>query len=438
MTLRSIAPAPSDALRPLAVPGDAHRPAVTSAGSPTPRRAGDEARALLVRGAELLLAYGTPADRLERLIARMATHLGERAQVLSTPTSLFLAFGEADDQRVHLLRVEPGDIDLGKLVEFDETFEALEDGHATIAETLARLDALDSAPARFGPATVVPAFGLASAGAATLFGGGLAELFGAGIVGVVASGVVLWTARRADVARIHVLLAAFVSAALAVAASHVIGPLNASIVTLAGLIVLVPGLSLTVATIELAARHLVSGTARLAGALTVFLSLALGVAFGRLAASRWLGPAVEGVSDPVTEGVRWLALGISPVAFAVLFQARWRELPWIQVASLAGVLVASEASAAQGAEAGSFLGALVVGLVANVYARLYDRPASVPLVPGLLMLVPGSIGFRALDLFLAKDAVAGINGAFEAGIVAVALAGGLLVANVIVAPGRTL
>src|SRR5690606_30564729 len=50
--------------------------------------------------------------------------------------------------------------------------------------------------------------------------------------------------------------------------------------SLAGLVVLLPGLTFTIGLTELSTRHLASGTARLAGALVTFLGLGFGVALG--------------------------------------------------------------------------------------------------------------------------------------------------------------
>ena len=114
-------------------------------------------------------------------------------------------------------------------------------------------------------------------------------------------------------------------------------PHDALVVVLAGIIVLVPGLSFTVALIELTTRHLMSGTARLAGAGTVFLTLAFGVATGRgLVALAWeRAPTVE--VDPLPEWASYVALPVAAWAFSVLLKARRRELGWILLAATAGL-----------------------------------------------------------------------------------------------------
>jgi len=410
-------------------------PQQQSLRAPAPDRGPEED--FLVRIAQLLHAYGTPAHRLERLLGRMALALGLQAQFLSTPTSLLLAFGAGSEQRARLLRVEPGEVDLGKLIEFDEALEDLEDRRADLAATRARIDALAAAPPRHGPLATALAFAGASAGAAVLFGGGAAEVGAACVLGVVLDRLGRLLAGRGDGARLLELSAAFLAAFAAIALTA-FAPVSPRIVTLAGLIVFVPGLTLTVAMIELATRHLVSGTARLFGALTTFLTIAFGVALGRAVA--WTAFPAREVADPsaLPAWAGALAILLSPIAFLVLFQARWRELPWILAAGIGGVLGARTGTRFLGFELGPCVGALVVGLIANVYARLRDRPASVPLTPGILMLVPGSIGYRALDLFLARDVLAGMETAFQVAIVATALVGGLLVANVLLPPRRSL
>ena len=54
------------------------------------------------------------------------------------------------------------------------------------------------------------------------------------------------------------------------------------------------------------------------------------------------------------------------------------------------------------------------------------------------MLVPGSIGYRSLASFLADDVLSGVETAFRMALVAISLVGGLLLANVLFTPRRSL
>jgi uncharacterized membrane protein YjjB (DUF3815 family) len=76
--------------------------------------------------------------------------------------------------------------------------------------------------------------------------------------------------------------------------------------------------------------------------------------------------------------------------------------------------------------------------VSNAFARTFDRPAAVPLLPGLILLVPGSLGFRGVFSMLQSDVVSGVDAGFKAVLVSAALVAGLLFANIALPPRRVL
>lgn len=394
---------------------------------------------LLLRVAELLHAYGTPAFRLERVLSKVARSLGVEGSFLSTPTSVLVSFGPATRREVHLLRGDSGEVNLGKLVEFDEVLEGVERLAVDPDEATARVDRIAAAPSRFPAWISAASFGTASGGAAAFFGGGAHEIavsFAMGI-GIYLLGRVL--PRRPDTIGIYEPAAAFLAAFTALVLSRQVA-LDDRVVTLASLIVLLPGLTLTVGFTELATRHLVSGIARVAGAAAVFLMLIFGVALGWRLGGAAAGPPVHG-ADPapaLAPWCTWLVAGVVPFAFAIILEARPREFGVVLAASVAGYTAARLGHQLLGSQLGPFLGALVVGVASNLYARRANRPALVPMTPGILLLVPGSLGFRSLTSFLDAEAVAGLSWAFQTGMVAISLVGGLLAANVLLPPRRVL
>jgi len=72
------------------------------------------------------------------------------------------------------------------------------------------------------------------------------------------------------------------------------------------------------------------------------------------------------------------------------------------------------------------------------FATRTSRPASVVVAPGVLVLVPGSVGFRSIAALMDQRVVAGIDSAFNALVTAIALVVGLLVANVVLPARRDL
>ncbi len=398
---------------------------------------GQVERAFLTRMAELLHGYGTPSYRLEQVLLKVARRLGIEGSFFATPTSVFLYLGKGAHREVHLVRADSGEVDLGKLVEFDELMEDVEHGRSTPGEALAALDSITEAPPRYPTWLSACAFGTVSASAAVLFQGGLAETLVTFAIslGVFLLGRVL--PHRHDTIGFFEPLAAFLVALLSLVLAHSALPIADRIVTVASLIVLLPGLTLTTGLTELATRHLVSGTARIMGAGTTFLTLLFGVALAwRLGG--WLFAPATTSAHPLPGWTGWLVAALAPLAFAVIFMARKQETGIIWLASFVGYGAARLGTAAMGSDLGPFLGALVVGIVSNLYARRCNRPALVPLTPAILLLVPGSLGFRSLTSFLDEEALAGMSWAFQTGMVAVSLVGGLISANVVVPPRRVL
>ena len=58
---------------------------------------------------------------------------------------------------------------------------------------------------------------------------------------------------------------------------------------------------------------------------------------------------------------------------------------------------------------GAFSGALAIGVAGHLYQWLSGRPAVLVETPGLITLVPGSLGFRGLHALMQQESVVGIN-----------------------------
>ncbi len=410
---------------------DSHSPGLSEAREPAA-----EAVGFVLRLGRALHQYGYAADRLEEVLAQVAERLGLLAQFFSTPTSIFAAFGPQEHQRTFLIRVEPGGVDLGKLAQLDAVTGRVLRGGLAPSFGSVEIDRIVHEGPRYGATATVAAYGLASGAAARFLGGGAREICVAGAIGLAIGILSHRTARSPTLRRVFEPVAAFAASAAATAAAHALDHYSVFIATLAGLIVLIPGLTLTVAMTELSTQHLVSGIARLSGAFMLFLGIAFGVAFGNMLAFEALGPVATS-AEPVPLGP-WtglVALVTAPLAFTILLRAERHDAGWILLAGVLAIVGSRLGSAWLSPDLGVFLGALTVGVASNLYARVLDRPAAVTLVPGILLLVPGSIGYRSLASLLDQQVVLGVEAAFKMVLIAAALVSGLLIANVLL-PAR--
>ena len=367
-------------------------------------------------------------------MTEVAHHVGLSAQFFSTPTSLTAGFGDVGNQSVRLMRIDPGNVDLSKVLDLDRISDEVAKGGISPTEGLAEVLAVDRRPPRYGGAWVVLAFSVVAAGAARFFGAGLTEILAALGAGFIAGSVTVLIPRAPRVAQLYELLAAaFVT--LWVAGLQALSvPVAPFVAILSGLIVLVPGLSLTVAASELATKNLVSGSARLTSAGMSLLQMAFGVAVAQQLAVHWFGPLTPYAAVPLAPYTEAIALVVLATGLTVLFQAPLALLPAIIVTTAVAVLGARLGGTFLSPQLGASVGALFVAVLGNAYARIRRRPALVLTVPGMIMLVPGSLGFRSVSSMMAKDLTMGLETAFNMAVVAVAIVAGLLIANVLVPP----
>lgn len=376
--------------------------------------------------ASALHEAGHSTHQLEELLEGASRKLGIAGRFFATPTSIFATFGNNRMQQTYMIRTAPMAPDLGRLVRVTHVAQSVLRGDLSPAEGSDRLaQVTTSVPSG---AIVLFANALASGAAARFLGGALPEIGVAAFAGFVTGLLALVAARLPQVARIYELGAAFVCAFVVAMLGALMGGFSVSIATLAGLIILVPGLTVTTAISELAMSHLTAGTTRMAGAFMTFIGIGFGVALGTQVAEQLAGPAPAVTPGTIAAATNWLALAGTGLAFSILLKAERADWGWILLAGVIAFSATRLGGGLLGPELGVFVGSLAVGLSSNLFNRITGRPAAVTMVPGLLTLVPGSIGFRSISALLESQVVAGIDTAFTMLFTAVSLVAGLLTA----------
>lgn len=389
----------------------------------------NDRESLVLALGEALHRYGTPSHRLEDALNLLSARLGLTARFFTVPTALIVSFGPVDNARTSMVRVQPGEMNLEKLVELHALLLDIVDGKRDPSEARARVaDVVAGAP-RYGAGLMVIAHAFCAAAAALFFGGRPLEMAVSTAIGLCVGLVVVMGARLPTLAHVMEPIVAFMASAMSVLAASRIPGTGIYLMTLSAVFALLPGLTLTTAIHELASRHLVSGTARLAEAGVHLLSIGFGVALGSRA--QVLFPS----SSPPPAAMQWplsismLAVLVGSASFMVLMRAPPRESPWVLWTCAAAYFGARAGALLFGPEMGAFLGALLVGVLSNIYAWVFRRPSFVTLVPAILLLVPGSMGFRSVFSMVEREVTGAVDAAFSATMVAVALVAGLVIAN---------
>ena len=394
---------------------------------------------------------GVSAARLEGAVKSTATAIGVDCEIWSNPTGILLSLADpaepGSSQQTRVLRLEPAQPNLADLAELDAIAELVIAGRLSVAEASSKMRELDRPPRQSEQIWTVFAFGLASAAVAGLLRTSWVDVTVAGALGTIIGALDVASRGKPHLFAASEAIAAILATVLAAVFAHFVAPLSIQTVVIAALIVLMPGLTLTTAVTELATGQLVTGTARFAGAMVTLFKLTFGSVAGAqiVNALGWSPQVSQGTTLPVlVEVVATLAAAFS---FAILFKAARRDVPLVMLSAAAGYVLTRVASVwfapMQPMQGVTFAGAvffssLVMAAVANIYGRVAGRPGTLVRLPSIMLLVPGSVGFRGIASLVERDYTLGMDTAMAVLSALVALMAGLLFGSVLVAPRRYL
>lgn len=379
--------------------------------------------------AKALHLSGSPAPDLERHIRDLGEKLGVRARGFALPTMLSIAVEEPDGrQRVSLLRLPPSDYNMVRLIAL-ETLVSEFAGPDALGCAADRVREIMDTPPRWRGAGMVLCGFLLSASVAPLFKGGAVEMLCGGLVGTAFMLGFMLLSRWPRLGPVTPVILCAGAALLAQALCVVLPHQTVFITVLSGIVLMLPGFITTIGLTELATQNLLAGCGRLAGAFILMVMMGAGVAIGAKLGTGFIPASELGTLAQIPPWAAWCAIALFGVSLVGVVQAPLRSAPVVVGACLFSWAVMHTANAALGPIAGMLASAFLVSITANLYRRVTGKPAMLVQVPGLLTLVPGSVGFRGLSALIAQDFTEGVRITTEMLLTGTALAVGILLAN---------
>jgi uncharacterized membrane protein YjjP (DUF1212 family) len=381
-------------------------------------------------------AAGYPTADLEERLLALARSLGfSDAAVSATPTLVDVALGSLPRQQTYSLRVRPQPVDLDAIARLDDLVQEVLDGRLDADQAVTALASIERTPLARPWPVLLAAYAIAGTALTPVLGGTWREATSAAAVGLVVGAIAILAKMAARTEPMVAPLAAIAASFSAAAIAWLGLEASPEVVTLAALVTFLPGMQLAIGMRELATEHLQSGVANMASAVVQLLGLVFGVEIGRSIAASWFGASNGVAANADFSSVHLIAAVVAGLAFTVTLHALFRDA-WIMCAAVVLALAANAAGAAIfGAQAGVFVATLAVGLAGGLVGARLRRSPLVFIVPGILMLVPGSAGFDSVLQLIANETVSGITAAFDTFVTATAIAYGLMVSAVIL-PGR--
>jgi uncharacterized membrane protein YjjP (DUF1212 family) len=393
---------------------------------------------LVLLFSKILQKNGIPAHRMEHTFSNLCSNLNIEGEIFSSPNGLMVNLGEKANPQTFFIKAPFGELNFEKLNNIDEVYQEIVDRKISVSEAISKLKAIDALPKRYRSIIEILFFGVSTASAARLFGGGYAEVFVSGIIGLFIGCLIDLTESFPKLGRMLIVISAIFASFFAKISVAYLGLYSVDIATITGLIILIPGFSFTISIIELVNGHALSGTARFSNTIVTLLMIGLGIAIGsQIDKLVDISPALY-VIPKMADWTIYIALLTVPLGFVVLFKAVPKDFVWILLACLTSYYSVKICSSFLPMHTSVFVASFTLGILSSAFAILMKRPVSIMLVPGIILLVPGSLGFQSISNLVSNETLRGVETAFSMTITAVSLVAGLVLSNIVLSPKKSL
>jgi uncharacterized membrane protein YjjP (DUF1212 family) len=395
-------------------------------GPPVPAEgvtAAEVARTLRMVGVAQLEAGEATSD-VQDVLHRLAVVNGHPdARLVVLPTVVFVQLS-GETAATEIGRVGRDPLRLDQAGALERLVEDAGEGDLRPAEMRDRLEEIRRTPPPHGPALVVLGHTVMTLGFGLLVNPATAALPAYLLLGAVV-GLMVVAGRRLPVfATVLPVVAAFtVSVLVAAVLTDVVGP-DPFLLLAPPLVSFLPGLTMTIAAIELTNDEVVAGASRIVYGIAQLTLLGFGV----YAAFTLVGEITPTAPlDRLGPWAPWLGVLVTAAGYALFASVPRGAFTWLVAALYVTVAAQNLGNVLLGPELSGFVGALaVVPFAALVTRRRSAPPAVVLIIPSFWLLVPGALGFTGVAQ-VANDLYGGPETLFDTALALLSVALGILV-----------
>ena len=333
----------------------------------------------LLKLCRALMMYGAPTHRLEEYMAMSSRVLEIEGQFLYIPSCMIISF---DDSTTHTTEVKvvrvPQGVDLGRLRDVHIIYKEVVHDKLGVEEATRRLDEVMKRRPKFSKLFRVLVYGIASACVAPFaFEGRFIDLPIAFLLGCLVGLLQLVFAPSNELyAHVFEVTASVITSFIA----RGFGSINNgelfcfSALAQSSIALILPGYMVLCSSLELQSHNIVAGSVRMVYAMIYTLFLGYGITIGASLYGMLDSNAASQTtcSNPLRREWYFLFVSGFTLCLCVINQAQWKQTPVMLVMALAGFCVNSYCSQyfESNSQISNMLGALAVGILANLYSRV--------------------------------------------------------------------
>ena len=400
---------------------------------------------LLLRTGKLLMESAADTNRIERNMKRVAAFMGIPEEKLHIDIRWTMIMVNVSDERnsfSKFQKCEKHGINMTTISQVSKlSWRAIEQDYS-LDKYEEELEKIVRQPRNYTPYIVAIGAGFACGGFCKLFGGDWIAFLLTSICTFIGFRVRARCVEAGLNAYMGIALAAFICTCLAYASSFLGISGTPYLPLLACALFIVPGVPLINFVDDMIDNHLLVGITRAANTVMMVAAMTFGIAF----ALRLLVMNDVSIDHKFSElsmvphdpyYVYAIAAAISAVGFSMIFNIQ-RRLLW--VVAVGGILAVCTRNFVNfelglGPVIGSFMGAMVVSLVAVKAVHWFHVPNHVLTIPSVIPMIPGVLMYRALVALINMHGVVGevtvaVSNGINASLIILCIALGVAVPNI--------
>ncbi|PVU87035.1 hypothetical protein BB561_006477 [Smittium simulii] len=358
----------------------------------------------VVKIASLLSNCGAPAYRLELSLVQMASFLNLKAGFKCFPEFILIDFSETKSHfsKTEMVNTSPT-YDFQKLNLADALFEDVLKGKITYQQGLKDAEVIENLPALYpwwlrllcGAVTSMCASQFA-------FNGGFQELWISFLIGGFVYMMIMFSSMNDSFSQILNFAAPFL---IAIISSSIQKYACFASTFLSGMFFLLPGVGLTIGTIELMNGSVISGTVRVFKSLFILVTISLSLQLGSNTYYKFFEginnkstPLDFGLCKPMSGYYTLLFVPLCLVSNIVYFNSPLKYTPvCVFVTGTMYAIFYALNNFAGFDSTSTIFSFFAAGLLSHFVARVWDIAPFIPIICSMFLLVPGGLALRSFS-----------------------------------------
>lgn len=340
----------------------------------------------------LLLENGAEISRVEETMERIAGHYGQSGEKFFVLSNGIFTTGKAY-ANAEFIPIKGSRLDV--VAEVNQFSRDISAGKYTLEQARERLEAIKRLPAKPDWEMYLgAAFGCA--GFCIIFGGSFLDCAASLVAALLLNLFVMKVSGKYLTKALANICGGLFGTLLCILFQHFGFGDNIGNMVVGTMILLIPGVAFTNGLRDVANEDYLAGITRLADAVMMFMSIAIGVCFAFLLYGFFAGNMIQlngTTTDSLTSTfpVQVAAALVGTSAFAILFGVPRRHYFSAGLVGMAGwmVYLIFTRYVDAGPFAASFFAATVVSFLSRIFARRFRCPRTIYLICGIFPLIPG-------------------------------------------------